>query len=198
MTNNEQFNDVVNEKINSLSLDLEFNIFKSDIWFHLDRETKKFVKVIRNKSDWNNHDNTEEFYISLLHEASVKWKVKYGEELPEEAATSYEVEQVSASSLPYDGKATLTEHEQKLLRDSCNIGDFTIDMAWLMIDGLGWRPGSPVEETDPGWLFIWHEEQRCGAYMDITRAVLNMPEKPIGWKPPVVEDVLEQCSQARL
>lgn len=63
-------------------------------------------------------------------------------------------------------------------------------MLWLIVEGLGWRPGKAVPEDDSGWLVVWAEEEECGCYIDIIRDVLGMPETPapthLGWKPPAV------------
>jgi hypothetical protein len=47
---------------------------------------------------------------------------------------------LAAHAIPYDGPTVLTPREQQILYQG-DFGDLTMAMLYVMIEGLGWRPG---------------------------------------------------------
>ncbi|MBA9859905.1 hypothetical protein [Ralstonia insidiosa] len=131
-------------------------------------------------------------------DAGRKWLEKYGVPMPAEVEVS-SAETMFARNLPYDGPTQLTAAEQLALER--DVGDFTLDMVWLVVEGLGWRPGVPVPEDDDGWVAIWAEDYACACYLDIIRDVLGMSESPWwndrSWVPPAVAKLPGYRSIAR-
>ncbi len=115
---------------------------------------------------------TEVFLKAAAREA---WLAKYGEAIPECALEDWRDPETTLASclLPYDGTVSLTEEESRAI--AAVDGDLTMDMVWLVIEGLGWRPGKPVPLDDPGWRAIWAEEEECCMYIHIVRELLSMP-----------------------
>lgn len=161
-------------------------------------ETQQYVKTAQPASLHEGIDALPACYQAAEEQAKALWRMKYGADMPVDDVEMAWAETTFAGAIPYDGPTPLREEEQAIVSTD-NFGDFTLDMLWLMVEGLGWRPGKPVAEDDPGWLAVWAEEESCGGYLDIVRAVLGMPETPIptysGWKPPAVLAAYPQETQ---
>ena len=178
-----------------LQIPPEFDIRSSHIQIFANWETREYVKTVHPSSQHEGMDSLPACYRASNTQAKRLWKEKYGVEMPDEVEAAW-AETTSANAFPHAGPTTLTATEQAVVDKADDFGDFTLDMLWLMVEGLGWKPGKPVAEDDPGWLVIWAEEEECGCYIDIIRAVLGMPEPPVptyhGWKPPVVIAAYQQ------
>lgn len=134
---------------------------------------------------YRNGEATEVFLQAAARDA---WQAKYGKPIPDSALENSRDPETTLASclLPYDGAVPLTEEESSAI--AADHGDLTMDMVWLVIEGLGWRPGKPVPLDDPGWRAIWAEEEECCMYIHIIRELLGMPfDKDFcneaAWKP---------------
>lgn len=172
----------------ALSLPSEFDISKSFIQIWISWDTRRFVKVALPQAQFGAppegsalHERVaiSDYYDTIdrvsSEQASALWQSKYSEPIPLKDVENPWAETLLASVIPHEGRVTLTEDEQAVVDRADEFGDFTLDMLWLMVEGLGWRPGKPVAEDDPGWAVIWDEEVKCAGYVDIVRAVLGMP-----------------------
>jgi len=176
-----------------LSLDFpHFDIRKSIIRIFRDPDApdmdgKRFVvvrkvltpeEIVRFDADndaywqYRNGEATEAFLKAAARDA---WQTKYGEPIPECALEEERDPETTMASclLPYDGTVSLTEEESHAI--AAVDGDLTMDMVWLVVEGLGWRPGKPVPLDDPGWRAIWAEEEECCMYIHIIRELMGMP-----------------------
>lgn len=70
----------------------------------------------------------------------------------------------------------LTEAEKKHIQYCANRSDFTMDMLYLLLDGLKWRPLVPIDESHPGWTTIVTRGNFDCLYLAIVRDFLGMPE----------------------
>ena len=135
-------------------------------------------ELTRFDNDWKaywqyrNGEATEAFLKAAARDA---WQAKYGEPIPDSALENSRDPETTLASclLPYDGTVPLTEEESSAI--AAEHGDLTMDMVWLVVEGLGWRPGKPAPLDDPGWRAIWAEEEECCMYIHIIRELLDMP-----------------------
>lgn len=176
----------------ALAIPPEFDIRRSHIQIFADWGTGEYVKTVHPADQYEGMDSLPQYYRAAEEQAKSLWKLKYGVEMPEDVEGQW-AETTFASAIPHDGPTTLSPDEQAFVARAEEFGDFTLDMLWLIVEGLGWRPSKAVPEDDPGWLVIWAEEEDCGCYLDIIRDVLGMPEPPApiyrGWTPPAVAAV---------
>ncbi len=113
--------------------------------------------------------------LSIENEAKEKWIKKYNVPMPDDVY-SLPAEVLSANCRVYDGEMVLTDVEKNHIRYCANNGDFTMEMLYLVLDGLKWRPLVPVDESDPGWLTIMERGDFDCIYLAIIRGFLGMPE----------------------
>lgn len=180
----------------ALPIPSEFDIRRSHIQIFDTWSAGEYVKTVHPAAQYQGVDSSPDYYRAAEKQAKSLWKSKYGAEMPEDAKGG-RAEVTCVNLVPYDGltPTDLTDKEWSILTDY-DVGDFTLDMLWLMVEGLGWRPGVPVSEDDPGWLVVWAEEEQRGGYLHIIRAVLGMLEAPDfhGWKPAAVIAAYEQAT----
>lgn len=146
-------------------------------------------ELTRFDADWKaywQYRNGEAIEAFLKEAARNAWQAKYGEPIPDSALENWRDPETTLASclLPYDGTVPLTEEESSAI--AADHGDLTMDMVWLVIEGLGWRPGKPAPLDDPGWRAIWAEEEECFMYIHIIRELLGMPFEDCddpAWKP---------------
>lgn len=174
----------------------EFDIRKSHIKIHFELQTGRYVKTVLLQSEYPDNDfRNKPYSIACRNQAALLWREKYCSELPNENDLEVSwAETLFADSIPYDGKAVLSADELDVVSRAIDFGDFTLDMLWLIVDCLGWRPGKVVREDDPGWISIWAEEEECGGYLAIVRDVLGMPEVSQGWVPPAVQELVNSTA----
>lgn len=165
----------------------EFDIRQSHIKL-IFSPSGRYIKTALPITEYPDNDHRNQLFTQALKEqASLRWREKYGTEMPNDGdMEECWAECLMASAIPYDGTASLSQNELEIVRNAEDFGDFTLDMLWLLVEGLGWRPGKPVSEDDPGWIAIWAEEQECCGYLSIIRDVLGMPEVDLAWVPPAV------------
>ncbi len=147
---------------NALSFPAEYDSRRTDIDIYGNWDTDLFVVASTEK------------------QAKDKWLEKYGSVMPDEIECN-DAETSSAGNIAYTGTVQLTDEEKFIVRNAAAYGDFTLDMLWLLVEGLGWRPGKPVAEDDIGWIAVWAEECDCVGYIDIVRDVLGMPGEDYKW-----------------
>lgn len=123
------------------------------------------------------HKSLYAYFKASEKMAKEMWQQKYGRPMPARVEGAW-ADTVFASAIPYEGPVQLSAGEIELIERSGRYGDITLDMLWLIVDGLGWRPGKPVPENDPGWLAIQAEEELCGGYLHLVRKFLGMPDCP--------------------
>ncbi|BFO07288.1 hypothetical protein LU674_001740 [Pseudomonas alloputida] len=173
----------------------EFDTQHSHIDFYIDPETNRYVitslpfvayppAVIEPE-----HSLHQAFYRAKNEQAASRWLAKYGEAIPPPANLDYGVaETMLVSTLGYPGPTPLTPAENEVLQASAALGDVTLDIVFLIIEVLGWRPGRPVPEDDPGWIAIWAEEEMVLGSMTMARDILGMPDFGDYWKPSAVSE----------
>lgn len=154
--------DAATQYRNTLSFAAEYDSRRTDIEVYKNWDTGQFVVATSEQ------------------QAQARWQEKYASPMSDEvecvnAQTSF------ASIIPYTGTVQLTAEEAAIVDNAQAYGDFTLDMLWLLVEGLGWRPGNPVPEDHPGWIAVWAEECACVGYIDIVRDVLGMPEENYRW-----------------
>ena len=118
--------------------------------------------------------------------AAHTWQTKYGEPFPETAFIIDRAECVLAHEIDHEGASTLSANESAWVRQMAGPTVMTLDIFWLLLEGLGWRPGHPVREDDPGWLAVWAEEECTPGVIGSVRAFQAMP-RAAHWVPPAVE-----------
>lgn len=149
-----------------------FDVRQSDICLFADWESNSFVKLVYPKRV-ENHDPV--LYGRMLDDAQSLWQQKYGAPMPEDVECC-PVEVVSASGIPHEGPTELTITEWNWVESLAGRCDLTLDMLWFVVEGLKWRPGQPVSETDPLWPLVFELEESTGAgSTEIVRALLGMP-----------------------
>lgn len=162
---------------NKLPFAAEFDVRRSEIAVFKDWDSGQFVVTVHPKltGDDPKHKALFAYYAAAEAKARSMWREKYGLAMPEHVEFQW-AETCFADAIPYTGAVQLTPEEATFLQTAKSLGDFTLDMLWLLVEGLGWRPGKPVSEDDPGWLAVWAEDEECGSYYEIVRAALAMPE----------------------
>lgn len=176
----------------ALEMSPERDTRKSNIQVYKDWDGDKFVVTVLPRTPYPDPDYKA---LSAYYKASDKlarerWQQKYEEPMPNHVDGAWATT-VFASAISYTGPVQLSDEEHVLIARSHHFGDFTVDMLWLTIDGLGWRPGKPVPEDDPGWIAIWAEEELCSSYLGLVRTFLGMPEL-IGFKH---EDIMPSAAK---
>lgn len=165
-----------------LNFGAEFDSRRSEIEVFKDSGSGQFVVTVFPKLDSDAPDY-KAYNAACLAKAKGMWIEKYGQAMPLHVEGRWS-ETWYADAIPYVGTVELNKEETEFLKNANRFGDFTLDMLWLIVEGLGWRPGKPVSEEDRGWLAIWAEEEECVGYYAIVRAALAMPEPTyIGNKP---------------
>lgn len=171
----------------------DFDVRHSHIQIYIDSNTGQHVRTCLPRSDfperavhYPDHPLYHSYHKAKAEQAASLWFDKYGFEIPTADLEVDWPESLSACMTPYDGPTPLTSSELSVISRSSEYGDFTLDMLWLIVECLDWRPGMPVPEDDPGWIAVWAEDEEVCNYLHIVRAVLGMPEVEFGWKPPAV------------
>ena len=149
----------------------EFDCNKSSISFYYENWHSgefRYVKSVGSLPD-DPYDLTNE------NQAKEMWLKKYNEPMPE-SIYCLPAEVLSANCRVYDGEMVLTEAEKEHIYLCAYESDFTMDMLYLLLDGLKWRPLVPVDESDDGWLTIMIRGDFDCLYLAIVRSFLGMPE----------------------
>ena len=160
--NQEELQEAAMQYRNALSFPAEYDSRRTDIDIYQNWDTGQFVVA-----------STEE-------QAKAKWLEKYASQIPDDIECN-DAETCSACYIAYTGTVQLTDEENTIVQNAGAYGDFTLDMLWLLVEGLGWRPGKPVPEDDLGWIAVWAEECDGVGYIDIVRDVLGMPGDDYKW-----------------
>lgn len=141
----------------------------------------------------------EHWLARLSQKVDEAWRERYGCALPDEIGIDH-IETIFAKAIrwmPETGLRKLSEDEAEITREVCNTGnDFTLDMLFLLVEGLGWTLGKPVPFNDPGWLAIWAEEEDCGGYMAVICNVLRMDYPEYDGIFPVMPEVVARAYAA--
>jgi len=174
-----------------LPLPLDFDIGHSDIQIFVEWNTWRFVKTVHPKHTASEGEDwivaLTRYYVLAREAAEILWLAKYGEVMPEEVEGVW-AESISASAFRHEGVVKLTDTEWQAVCNAANGSDLTLDILWLVVERLNWKPGVPVPLTDPKWENIWAEEMKCVGYIDIVHDLLNMPfnisdaERKAGWR----------------
>lgn len=103
--------------------------------------TLRHVKLVRNQHPFEVYESLDDWVDA---EAPALWKARYGETPAPESLSGYWAETVGAEVIPYDGPTRLTAEEQTTICKHVEgvRSDLTMAMLYVMIEGLGWRPGS--------------------------------------------------------
>lgn len=101
--------------------------------------TGRFIKMCNDESIYQNVNNFDDW---ILKKAQKQWKQKYKESIGIKNLEYIPAEVFGAGNIPYDGPTELSTAEQEAMRIISNNGtDLTMDMVYLMVERLGWRPG---------------------------------------------------------
>lgn len=98
----------------------------------------RYVKLVRPKGPSLDDDAIEAW---IDEESTRLWMARYGELPSRDALYDIWADVLAAESIPYDGPTCLTPSEQEIIY-SGGFGDLTIALLYVMIEGLGWRPGA--------------------------------------------------------
>ena len=149
----------------SLIIPAQYDVEKNWIVFWFE-EPAKFVKVVV-PCDRNNLNppDTED-------KAKALWLEKYSETMPD-GSEEYPAEGLGASWLQYDGTRSLSTAEVEIIQ-SLSDQDLTVDMVWLLVEGLNLTLGTPIPEDDERWLPILWKDDECIGYLSIVRQCLGM------------------------
>ncbi|MBN3815859.1 hypothetical protein G3N57_04220 [Paraburkholderia sp. Se-20369] len=182
----------------NLPLPAELDIRKSVIEYWVSEDPiEGFTQRVRTSFPIGNYYNfapefdaeRREKDSAARKDAQRKWQERYHHTMPEDVEVQ-DAESSFAPYFPYDGPTHLSSGEAAALAALTDSGDFTLDMLWLIVEGLGWKPGVPVPEDDEGWIAVWAEDYECACYLEIVRFALGMPESPMlgdrSWVPPAV------------
>jgi len=170
----------------------DYDIRHSHIEIHYECVSDRYVRTVLPISDYPDSDLRNKRYTTAARtQAALLWLEKYGVDIPnEDDIEVYWAETLMAKPALYDGALVLSASELEVVNRAAQLGDFTLDMLWLILELLDWRPGKPVAEDDLGWIAVWAENEEVGGYLDIVRAVLCMPEVSYDWTPPAVASLL--------
>lgn len=103
--------------------------------------TLRHVKLVRNQDTFEVYESLDDWIES---EAPILWKARYGDVPAPESVSGYWAETVGVGVIPYDGPTRLTAEEQATIYKHVEgvRSDLTMSMLYVMIEGLGWRPGA--------------------------------------------------------
>ena len=107
----------------------------------------RYVKLTRDQDPLSVYNDTDE-WIDV--EAPAEWQKKYGEAPPPDSYLyGIWAETLAPKAIPYDGPTPITPNEQNTIvhfAEGMRI-DLTMAMLYVMIEGLGWRPGAVYESN---------------------------------------------------
>lgn len=108
----------------------------------------RYVKLIRDQDPFDEYEAVDDWVFT---EAPPLWQAKYGDMVDEAALCGAWADTLCPGTIPYDGPTPLTPVEQATIYEfvSGSRCDLTMGMLYLMIEGLGWRPGACREESQP-------------------------------------------------
>jgi hypothetical protein len=116
-------------------------VFIEDDLRHPRDGTLRHVKLVRNQHPFDVYASLDDWVDA---EAPGLWKARYGESPDPESLSGYWAETVGVEVIPYDGPTRLTAEEQTTIYKHVEgvRSDLTMAMLYVMIEGLGWRPGA--------------------------------------------------------
>lgn len=176
----------------ALPFPAQYDVRRSLIRIFADWETGRYVKTIHPLGNElgggpGSDESLQAYFRTSFQCAQNLWRARFGEDMPESVEGQW-AETTPAASLPYDGPTQLSDVEWRFVEGYH--GDFTLAELWLLVEGLGWRPGTPMSEDDEKWVAVWAEERDCCNYLQGVRMVLGMSDAPYykdhGWVPPAV------------
>jgi hypothetical protein len=142
------------------------------------------------------HRATDDRWNRMRAAANEMWQQRFGCTLPDniEATEAEDHAATLVRWMPDSGMRKLSAEELDVTSQVCDNGyGFSLDMLWLLVEGLGWTLGKPVPYTDPGWLAVWAEEEERVLYMDIVCAALGMHERELIDGRPLMPIVVAQA-----
>lgn len=169
----------------ALKMPAEFDVRQSTIWIYLERGTGRYVKVVLPRLRVVNAETMGRLNEQASGQARDLWCEKYGTPFPETGVDGDWSEFVLADEIPHEGPTRLTEAEWAHVQRAARQAALTVDILWLLVEGLGWRPGQPVADNDRGWLSVWAEEEESPGVMESVRELLCLPRR-YDWIPPAV------------
>lgn len=157
----------------SLKIPAQYDIENNFIQYWYDdnslAEPMKFVKVV---VPWVWRQNRDSYNPQTESLANRLWLEKYSKPMPE-WVEPHDPESMGASWFPYDGTRELSNDEWEIVK-ALSPYDLTLDMLWLLIEGLHLTLGVPLPEDDEKWLPILFEGNECGGYLTIVKQCLGM------------------------
>lgn len=169
----------------ALKMPAEFDVRQRTIWIYLERPTGRFVKVVLPQMRVVNAETLQRTHRRAAGQARYLWLEKYGTPFPETRVDGDWTEFVLADEIAHEGPTRLTEAEWAHVQRASRQAALTVDILWLLVEGLGWRPGQPVADTDRGWLSVWAEEEESPGVMESVRELLCLPRR-YDWIPAAV------------
>uniref|UniRef100_UPI003BEEF0E5 hypothetical protein n=1 Tax=Burkholderia arboris TaxID=488730 RepID=UPI003BEEF0E5 len=155
---------------------------RSLIQFYLDEASPHWVRTVHPFHAMD-REALHAYYRHADRDAATMWQEQFSQPLPD-SVDSIWAESLSPYRNYWDAPTSLSSEEWDIAENYA--GDFTMPMLYLMVEGLGWRPGTPVAEDAEGWIAVWYEEIHCGAYLWIIRDILGMSDVDLDWVPPAV------------
>lgn len=166
----------------ALKMPAEFDTRQRTILIYIERATGRFVKVVLPQMRVVNAVTLQRIHRRAAAQAHYLWLEKYGTPFPETGVDGDWTEFVLADEIPHEGPTRLTEAEWAHVQRASRQAALTVDILWLLVEGLGWRPGQPVSDDDRGWLSVWAEEEESPGVMESVRELLCLPRR-YDWTP---------------
>ncbi|MCA8355572.1 hypothetical protein [Burkholderia cepacia] len=166
----------------ALPLPAEYDDMRSLISFYVDDESPHWVRTVHPFYEMD-HDALNTHYRTADLDANAQWEQRFGSPLPFSTSMIW-AQCLQARRRFWDAQTQLSSAEWDVVENY--EGDFTMSDLYLMVEGLGWRPGTPVDEHHEGWVAVWYEDIHCGGYLAAFRDILSMPEVGLDWVPPAV------------
>lgn len=108
----------------------------------------KFIKVLAKSHPVIAQIEKESSVDDWVYELGAQfWFEKYNETIDPDHLEAIWAENLSAGTIDYDGETKITADEQAIIRAFLKdpIVDLTMEMLYVMIEGVGWRPGMAAQ-----------------------------------------------------
>ena len=143
-------------------------IFFEHVHYDGDKSTQKFVKVAIPRL------HMEVFKQDKLKIAARLWKAKYNERMPKK---TFEIEpwMCEANYFERGGLDCLSDKEWKYVEKNlqCKHNSLTMEILWIAVMGLGFRPGVKVPKEDPRWKKVEMAERRHFATLETIESLVR-------------------------
>lgn len=135
------------------TLPVHFDIGRSEILMHVHWGTDRFVRTVQVPIYQGPHTEMSVVYGQADEIAGRLWHERYHCDMPDDVEAVW-AETTGASAVKHEGGRALSESEAGVLARAYEGGDITLELFWLVVEGLGWQLGVRPAADDPGWAII--------------------------------------------